>query len=362
MNNPPDHDNEEPLDLSLFFALSRDVLCIAGFDGYFKRFNPAFVDLMGYSEEELMSRPIDSFMHPEDRLLTLQHRENIKNSIPMVNYENRYITRAGNIVWLSWTSIALEEQRLIYAIAKDVTHKKQLETDRNVLLAQLSQINEDLKRVSYTLSHDLRSSVNNLLAIFSLLDSSKINDQETVQFIELLKAATDNLKHSLNQHVDILSQKNRMHVQVETVELTPTLHRVIKSLGSLIQHSRATLDIDFSACEKVRFNAVYLESIFLNLITNAIKYLHPERPLVITIRSQITAGNCQLIFADNGLGFDMEQVKGKVFGLHQQFNNHTDSKGIGLYLVYNHVTHLGGTITLDSALHAGSTFTITFPH
>jgi PAS domain S-box-containing protein len=322
MNNLPD--NDEPLDLSLFFALSRDFLCIAGFDGHFKRFNPAFIALMGYSEEELLSRPIDSFMHPEDRQLTIQHRENIKNNIPMINYENRYITRAGDIVWLSWTSIALKEQQLIYAIAKDVTHKKQLETDRNVLLAQLSQINEDLKRVSYTLSHDLRSSVNNLLAIFSLLDSSKINDQETVQFIELLKGATDNLKHSLNQHVDILSQKNRMHVQVETVELTPTLNRVIKSLGSLIQHSRAILDVDFSACENVQFNVVYLESIFLNLITTAIKYAKPGVRPVINIEAAVQPSGFVIKVSDNGQGFDLDRL-GCDWQLYQSFTDHVVS-------------------------------------
>jgi PAS domain S-box-containing protein len=219
-------DADGDFDLSLFFELSRDFLCIAGYDGYFRRFNPAFVKLLGYSESELLSRPIESFMHLEDRSLTLKHRENIKNDIPMINYENRYITRAGDIVWLSWTSIALKESQLIYAIAKDITHKKQLENDRNILLAQLSQINEDLKRVSYTLSHDLRSSVNNLLAIFSLLDNSKIADEETIQFLDLLKSATDNLKHSLNQHVDILSQKNRLHIQMEEVHLSTTLGRV----------------------------------------------------------------------------------------------------------------------------------------
>ncbi len=355
-------DADGDFDLSLFFELSRDFLCIAGYDGYFRRFNPAFVKLLGYSESELLSRPIESFMHLEDRSLTLKHRENIKNDIPMINYENRYITRAGDIVWLSWTSIALKESQLIYAIAKDITHKKQLENDRNILLAQLSQINEDLKRVSYTLSHDLRSSVNNLLAIFSLLDNSKIADEETIQFLDLLKSATDNLKHSLNQHVDILSQKNRLHIQMEEVHLSTTLGRVLKSLSSLISHSCAKLNIDFSACETVKFNLVYLESIFLNLITNAIKYSHPERELVISIRSQKIDGVCQLTFSDNGLGFDMAQVKGKIFGLRQQFHDHTDSKGIGLYLVYNHVTHLGGAITLDSVINQGSTFTIVFPH
>jgi signal transduction histidine kinase len=81
---------------------------------------------------------------------------------------------------------------------------------------------------------------------------------------------------------------------------------------------------------------------------------------VITIYSEKINGVSQLIFQDNCLGFDMDKVKDKIFGLHQKFNQHTDSKGIGLYLVYNHITSLGGTISLESKINEGSKFIIAF--
>ena len=81
---------------------------------------------------------------------------------------------------------------------------------------------------------------------------------------------------------------------------------------------------------------------------------------VITIFSRKVTGVSQLVISDNCIGFDMEKVKDKIFKLHQKFHEHTDSKGIGLYLVYNHITSLGGTITLESEINAGSRFTICF--
>lgn len=90
--------------------------------------------------------------------------------------------------------------------------------------------------------------------------------------------------------------------------------------------------MNFEAFDEILFNKAYLESIFFNLITNAIKYAKPSQSPVVTISTKISGGDKQLIFPDNGIGFDMDKVKGKIFGLHQKFEDHIDSKGIGLYL------------------------------
>jgi signal transduction histidine kinase len=70
----------------------------------------------------------------------------------------------------------------------------------------------------------------------------------------------------------------------------------------------------------------------------------------------------QLIFSDNGLGFDMDKVKDKIFGLYEKFHSNVDSNGIGLYLVYNHITSLGGRIAVESKINEGATFTISFKY
>jgi PAS domain S-box-containing protein len=352
--------SNDVFNLEHFFELSPDLLCVAGYDGYFKKINPTVSKTLGYTNEELFAQPIDTFVHPDDRVITSSKRENIIKDNPLLNFENRYITKSGEIVWLSWTSMPIKSAQVVFAIAKIITHKKKLEEDRNLLLGNLTKINNDLKQLTYTTSHDLRSPVSNLLSIFKLLDVSKIQDQETLEFIGMLRSATESLKDTLNSYVDILSQKDVLNVHIEELDLNECLNSVLQSLRSLVQHSNAKITVDFSAFTKVKFNKAYLESIFLNLITNSIKYVKPHDFPVISIYSKQEGGINQLIFTDEGLGFDMDKVKDKLFGFNQKFHNHIDSKGIGLYLVYNHIISLGGHITVESKINEGATFIISF--
>jgi PAS domain S-box-containing protein len=340
--------------------LTADLFCIAGYDGYFKKINPAVSKVFGYTRDELFSKPINAFIHPEDVDITSRNRNEIFENKPLLNFENRYITKNGDIVWLSWTSMPYPEQKLVYAIAKNITHKKQLENERNLLIADLTKINNDLKQLTYSTTHDLRSPVNNLQSLFGLLDVSKIQDEETLEFLKIMKQATGGLQKTLNEFVDVITHKDGLNVNTEELLFSKSLALVLKSIQSLIQNSKTEISYDFSEAESVTFNKTYLESIFLNFITNSIKYARPGIAPVISIRSGEHNGKKQLIYTDNGLGFDMENVQNKLFGLHQKFHNHADSKGIGLYLVHNHITSTGGSISVESKVNEGATFIITF--
>ena len=344
----------------LFFDLSPDWFCIAGFDGYFKRINPAVSKVLGYSFEELYSRPINDFVHPEDQTTTAQRRDQLHKAKPLLNFENRYLSKNGEVVWLSWTSMPVEDQRVVFAIAKNITHKKRLEADRNSLLARLTQINEELKQLTYTTSHALRAPGNNLLSTFSLLDTAKITDPETLELVEILEKSGKNLKNTLNTYVDILTERNEWISVRESVNLSKSLNSVLESISALLKSSMTKLEVDFSQFEEIEFNSGYLESILLNLITNSIKYSRPGLSPEIRIFSFLKSGQKQLILEDNGIGFDLEKVGNRIFGLHQKFHDHHDSKGIGLYLVYNHVTRMGGKIEVESQVNEGTRFTITF--
>ena len=343
-----------------FFDLSPDLLCIAGFDGYFKKINPSVSKLLGYTEEELFSKPISEFIYIDDRNITAAHRNELTKNGLLQNFENRYVSKTGEIVWLAWTSMPIFDEKLIYAVAKNVTHKKVLEEERNLLLSNFAKINKELKKLGYASSHDLRSPVNNLLSIFSLLDVSTISDPETLQFIEMLESTSESLKQALNDYLDILTQKDDINAKIEKISLKKSLNIVLLSINSLIQNSKVTINVDFTELKKIKFNKAYMESILLNLITNSIKYAKPGTSPIISISSRKIDGKNQLIFSDNGLGFDIDAVKGKIFGLHQKFHNHIDSKGIGLYLVHNHITSLGGEISVESIINEGTKFTISF--
>lgn len=344
----------------LFFELSPDLLCIAGYDGYFKKVNAAVSNLLGYTMEELYARPINDFVFCADKRSTQQVRNELTKSKPLFHFQNRYVKKNGEIIWLSWTSLPVESDQLVFAIAKDITHSKRLEADRNALLTRLTSTNEDLKQLTYTTSHDLRSPVNNLLAVLDLLDISKINDQEASELIRIVKLSGEYLKETLDNYVDALSEKHEKLATKEEVDLNISLNKVLLSISSLIETSKATIHTDFSKLDKITFNNAYMESVFLNLLTNAIKYARPDRLPEISITSEKVNGRNHVIFADNGMGFDMEKVKDQIFGLHQKFHNNIDSKGIGLYLVHNHITSLAGKISVESKVNEGAKFTMSF--
>ena len=345
----------------LFFEMSPDLLCIAGYDGYFKKINAAVSELLGYTMEELYGRPINDFIHPDDKEITSAVRRELTKAKPLNNFENRYITKQGEIVWLSWTSLPVETEGLIFAIAKNITHQKKVEAERNILLANLTKINQDLKQLNYTTSHDLRSPVNNLLSIFKLIDISQITDQKTLQLINYLKLTGDKLQQTLNNYVDVLTEKHEMHAKIEDICLSECLEEVLVSISSLISTSKTEIHTDFSQTDTITFNKAHLESIILNLLTNSIKYAKPGCPPVISICTEDGEWTTTIRYTDNGQGFDLEKVKDKIFGLNQRFHSHSDSKGIGLYLVHNHITGAGGKIQVESKVNEGATFIITLP-
>jgi|TARA_R110000737_G_scaffold352882_2_gene400836 PAS domain S-box-containing protein len=348
------------LDFEEFFNLSPELLCVVGFDGHFKRVNTAFQNVLGYTEEELEKKPLSDFIHENDRESTHKIRENLKNGTPLNNFENRYLSKSGEVLWLSWTSKLVPGKKLIYGLARLVNPKKEMEAKRNELIKELTNTNEKLKQLTITISHDLRSPVNNLLAGFDLLDNERIKDTETVELVDLLRKSTLGLKTRLDDFLTSLKKEELLVVKVEPLLFENILTQSTNDIKSLIKNSNAKIITDFNEVPTIQFNKSYLESIFLNLISNSIKYTTPDVEPVIEIRSYLKAGITKLSIKDNGIGFDMNKVKQKIFGFDQKFHDNEESQGIGLYLVHKHVTALGGDIEVRSKPNKGTEFIVSF--
>ncbi|MDY6806082.1 MAG: PAS domain S-box protein [Cyanobacteriota bacterium] len=121
-----------------FFTVSLDLLCIAGFDGYFKRINPSWQKLLGYTESEILSTPFMEFVHPEDIVATRAQFEAVtKLGKTIVRFDNRYRIEDGSYKWLAWTAVPFPEEGLIYIVARDISDRKAAEEELNCLARNL---------------------------------------------------------------------------------------------------------------------------------------------------------------------------------------------------------------------------------
>lgn len=128
-----------------FFSLSLDMLCIADFDGYFKDLNPVWERTLGWTLEELRAAPFIEFVHPDDRQATIAEAERLQAGTDTVWFENRYLCKDGSYKWLAWRATASAEDRLYYAVARDVTERRHAEEERSVLLDRERRLAADLR-------------------------------------------------------------------------------------------------------------------------------------------------------------------------------------------------------------------------
>jgi PAS domain S-box-containing protein len=159
------------IEASRFFALSPELLCVVGLDGYFKRVNPAFEKTLSYTTEELLSRRFLDFVHPEDKAATQAEFEKLSTKAGEINFENRYRCQDGSYKRLAWKSVSFVEEGLVYAIARDITKSKRtkatlrershvstLEADVGTALGQSGTMQSNLKRCTEAMVQHLDAS------------------------------------------------------------------------------------------------------------------------------------------------------------------------------------------------------------
>ena len=130
-----------------FFALSIDMLCIAHFRGYFQRLNPAWERVLGFSQEELQSKPMIEFVHPEDRERTIDQNQRVRTGGQAFSFENRYLCKNGSYKWLPWNATPDLDHQVIYSVARDITERKRTEEEREKLLRELQTALAEVKEL-----------------------------------------------------------------------------------------------------------------------------------------------------------------------------------------------------------------------
>jgi PAS domain S-box-containing protein len=111
---------DEQLSTNRFFALTLDLLCVAGFDGYFKQLSPTWEKVLGWTQAELRARLYLDFVHPDDRAATVAQAQKLAAGAPVVTFKNRYRCKDGSYKWLLWNAMPVGEEDVIYAAARDI--------------------------------------------------------------------------------------------------------------------------------------------------------------------------------------------------------------------------------------------------
>jgi PAS domain S-box-containing protein len=326
--------------------------------------NDAFVKMTGYSFEEVLGKSPRILQGPlTDKNEILRLKNAIINWLPC-EIETINYTKNGEAFWVNISTVPVADESGWFthwiAIQKDMTDRRKQMEERELMIEELTKNNRELKQFSYITSHNLRAPLTNMIGIFNLLDLSVITDNKMLQLMDGLKVSTIKLNETLNDLIKVLIVKENVHIELEDVSFNNAFNKAVSSVSKILANSNAIIDIDFSQVSSVRFSNMYMESIFFNLLTNAIKFQHPGNRPEIKIKTTFKNNIVELHISDNGVGMDWQKVKNKIFGLYQKFHNNQDSKGIGLYLVHSQVNALGGSIKLHTELDKGSTFTISF--
>jgi PAS domain S-box-containing protein len=241
----------------------------------------------------------------------------------------------------------------------DITERKLLEEKQSVLVKQLSAQNTQLLDFCNIVSHNLRGPLINMSMLVSFIEES--NDPDEIKLlVSKLSPVIESLNTTFNELVESIQVRQNLEIESEIVVLKDTLQRALDGLEMEIERSDAEISVDLDKAPTVNFPPKYLNSIFHNLISNALKYRSPNRQLRIEIKTRRNAESVILTVKDNGLGLDLEKHKDSVFKIGKVFHKHPNAKGLGLYMTKAQVEAMGGKIWVESAPEEGATFFIVF--
>ncbi len=258
------------------------------------------------------------------------------------------IKKAGKIrLWVSTLTDIHDQKR----------HTQELEAKNQELIV----INRDLDNFIYTASHDLKAPIANVEGLTRVLvkrvASSPDEEQNTI--LQHITESVKRLKGTVRDLTEIAKVQKEIHDDIAMVPLRDMLEEVKQDINALITESAASIIARFEV-PQLQMAPKNVRSIFYNLLTNAIKYRSPQRPLRILIETRYQEQYIVLSVIDNGIGID-PSLQHKLFTMFKRLHTHVEGTGIGLYIVKRIIENYGGKVAVESDLDQGTTFRLFFP-
>jgi PAS domain S-box-containing protein len=329
------------------------------------QYNNGLYHMLGYHASEVNN--IQSWwkqkIHPEDIEQVLAQLDTVfRQNIPQVQMEYRFLCADGSYKYILDRAVLVTDNkgkpiRMIGAM-QDISDRKNHEIQLENLLNVTRYQNKRLQNFAYIVSHNIRSHSANIIGLVNFIEEARDIDEKQV-FFDMLKTSTDKLAQTIDNLNDIITIQNET-LDKTSINLFEEIERTAAAVNVMISQTRTHLVNEVAKDVTVEVVPSYLESILLNMLTNAMKYKSPDRDAIIHLSTHREPGYLVLSVRDNGLGIDLEKHGDRVFGMYVTFHKHKDARGFGLYITKNQVESMDGKIELESQPDVGSVFKIYF--
>ena len=285
----------------------------------------------------------------------------MRNEIEFTNRSGKKLTVLTNVKLLADIEGKGPGWLCIYTDITPLRLNRELEG----ALDKLEANNQYLEQLAYISAHDIKAPI---IALKGLAEVLVKGNAVSPDYVEVMNMFTDKIEHmqrtnnSLNSILKL--RKNLLNKELANDQFLPLnsiVDDVLSSLKTETEQAGTSVKTYLNGIDTVAFPYVHLKSVFYNLISNAVKYRDPAKPLLITLQAKRLSGNTfEFTVTDNGLGIDLAQSRGKLFGIFKRFHNHVEGSGVGLHIVKSIAEAYNGNIQVDSEPGKGTGFKVIF--